>query len=388
MKKHIHNYALNPDAETLDQFKECYEQDFVVEAALMPDAHRGYAAPIGAVLKTKDVIVPAWVGFDIGCGVSSAELKGRSILEKIKNNKESIYAKVKELIPMGKGDIHSSTEPLTKETLDAYNALVEKYEKGTHSKEVLNFLKTSGARHLGTLGDGNHFIELGTYENEAWITIHSGSRGLGFKVAKKYMIKTAGAEENYEATHPLDVATQLGKEYLAILEFGLEFALLNRMEMLRKVTQAISEVLDEDIVFELWVNKNHNHAVPEENFFIHRKGATPAKKGERGVIPGNMRDGCYLVVGKGNKDFLESSSHGAGRVLGRKEAKEKISMESFRESMKDVLGTVTEDTLDEAPSAYKSISAVMEKQKDSVEVVKLLKPLINWKGEGRKKNNQ
>lgn len=387
MSKKIHNHALNPDEQTLQQFKDCYYQDFVVEAALMPDAHIGYAAPIGAVLKTKDVIVPAWVGFDIGCGVSSAELKGKEILSKITEHKEAIYKEVQELIPMGKGNIHKSTEPLTQETKDAYDILVQKYEQGVHNKEVLNFLKNSGARHLGTLGDGNHFIELGTYENEAWVTVHSGSRGLGYKVAKKYMIKTAGKDENFEATHPLDVATELGKEYLSILDFGLEFALLNRIEMLRKVTHAISQVLQETITFDLWVNKNHNHVIPEGNYFIHRKGATPAKKGERGVIPGNMRDGCYLVLGKGNKEFLESSSHGAGRVLGRKEAKEKITMKEFKESMKDILGTITEGTLDEAPSAYKNISEVMKKQKESITTVKLLKPIINWKGEGRKKRN-
>jgi tRNA-splicing ligase RtcB len=380
----VHNHALHPDDATLQQFKECYDHDFVVEAALMPDAHIGYAAPIGAVLKTKDVVVPAWVGFDIGCGVSSAQLLGKNILSRIKEHKEEIYAKVKELIPMGKGHIHKTREPLTQETKDAYDALVETYRQSDYNKEVLNFLKNAGARHLGTLGDGNHFIELGTSDDEAWITIHSGSRGLGYKVAKKYMIKTAGDNENFEATHPLDVQSQTGKEYLAILDFGLEFALLNRMEMMRKVVQAISEVLNETVKFELWVNKNHNHAIPEGNYFIHRKGATPAKKGERGVIPGNMRDGCYLVVGKGNKDFLESSSHGAGRVLGRKEAKNTISMKEFKESMKGIFGTVSEGTLDEAPHAYKNISEVMEKQKESVSVEKILKPLINWKGEAGK----
>ena len=155
------------------------------------------------------------------------------------------------------------------------------------------------------------------------------------------------------------------------------------MEMIRKVVSCVEEVLGEKIKSELWVNKNHNHAILEDGLFIHRKGATPAKKGERGVIPANMRDGCFLVEGKGNKKFLESSSHGAGRIMSRTKAKEKISMEQFEESMKGIKGTVLEGTLDEAPMAYKNIYEVMAAQEESVKVVKQLKPIINWKGSDR-----
>jgi len=132
--------------------------------------------------------------------------------------------------------------------------------------------------------------------------------------------------------------------------------------------------------YELWINKNHNHAVYEKGYFIHRKGATPAKKGEKGVIPGNMRDGSFLVEGKGNPKFLSSSSHGAGRSISRKKAKEKYSMKEFVESMKGIRGNISERTLDELPMAYKDIFKVMEAQKSSVKVIKHIKPIINWKG--------
>jgi len=215
--------------------------------------------------------------------------------------------------------------------------------------------------------------------------VHSGSRGIGFQVAEKYMKKSAGSDQNFEATFPLDVDSELGKEYLNVLDFGLEFALLNRLEIIRKTIIAISDILNKKLEYEVWTNKNHNHAILEDNTFIHRKGATPAKKGERGVIPGNMKEGCFLVEGLGKDNFLNSSSHGAGRIMSRSGAKNNITMEEFKESMVGIRGTITEGTLDEAPMAYKNIYDVMEAQKDSVKVLKHLTPVINWKGDNKRK---
>ena len=380
-EKKIFDYSLEADSETLRQFQECYSQNFVTSAALMPDAHKGYAAPIGAVLVTKGYIVPAWVGFDIGCGMIAVRLKGKDILEKIRKNTEAIYNKVMNKIPMGVGEINKEKN-ITKKSLGDFKELLEKFRKNPHDKNIYNFLRDTAPRHLGTLGGGNHFIEIGFYKKEAWLVIHSGSRGIGYKVAKKYMISASGSEEKegYEKTFPLDVNSELGKEYLNILDFGLEYALLNRLEMSYKVIEALEEVLNEKLKTELWVNKNHNHAIYERGLYIHRKGATPAKKAERGIIPGNMRDGSFLVVGLGNSKFLNSSSHGAGRILSRKAAKEKISMESFKKSMQGIRGTISMKTLDEAPMAYKDINNVMKAQEKSVKIVKHILPIINWKG--------
>ena len=379
MEKAIFDYSIDADEETLKQFRECYSQDFVVSAALMPDAHRGYAAPIGSVLKTKGVIVPAWVGFDIGCGMIAIQLKNKDILKKIQENKEAIYNKVMRNVPMGVGE-YQKEKNITQKTKEEFRKLIEKFEQGPHDKDTLHMLKNTCLKHLGTLGGGNHFIEVGYYKDEAWLIIHSGSRGIGYKVAKRYMISASKSDTDYERTFPLDVNSELGKEYLNILEFGLEYALLNRLEISYKVIEAIEEVLKEKLKTELWVNKNHNHAVYERGYYIHRKGATPAKKGERGIIPGNMRDGSFLVTGLGNIKFLNSSTHGAGRALSRKQAKEKISMQEFEKSMQGIRGTISKKTLDEAPMVYKDINQVMKAQEKSVKVIKHILPIINWKG--------
>jgi len=379
MEKKIFDHSIDADEETLTQFKNCYSQDFVVAAALMPDAHKGYVAPIGAVLITKDFIVPAWVGYDVGCGLIALRIKGRGILEIARKNAEKIYKKVLEKVPMGVGE-YNKVKNISSQTVEKFHNLLEKFKKGEHDKNILRYLESKALKHLGTLGGGNHFIELDSCGSELWLVIHSGSRGIGHEIAKKYMIKASSRKKGFEETFPIKADSKLGKEYLNILDFCLEYALLNRMEIAKKVLESVEEVVGKKVSTQFWANKNHNHVVKEDGFFVHRKGATPAKKGEKGIIPGNMRDGTYLVIGKGNPEFLFSSSHGAGRILSRKEAKRKISIEQFRESMKGIHANISIKIIDEAPMAYKNIDAIMEAQKESVKVVKKLAPFINWKG--------
>ncbi len=378
-KKKIFNYSIDLDKETLKQFEDCYSEDFVISAALMPDAHKGYSAPIGSVIITNKKIVPAWVGYDIGCGMIAIRIKGKDILNKIIKNKDEIYKKVLNKIPMGVGE-YQKEKDISNKTKKEIKVLLDKFEKREHDKTILNMIKGICLKNIGTLGGGNHFIEIGFYKKEVWLVIHSGSRGLGHKVAKKYMISASNSKDNFEKTFPLDVNSQLGKEYLNILNFGLEYALLNRLEISYKVIEILEQIIGEKLKTELWVNKNHNHAVYEKGFYIHRKGATPAKKGERGIIPGNMKDGSFLVQGLGNSKFLNSSSHGAGRALSRKDAKQKISMQDFEKAMEGIQGTVSLKTLDEAPMVYKDINKVMRAQEKSVQIIKHIKPVINWKG--------
>lgn len=401
MKKQITNFAIELDDNTKNQFEHCCEQDFVVSASLMPDAHIGYVAPIGSVLVTKDYLVPAWVGYDIGCGMIACKIIGVSF-DKVKEKANQIYLEVNKVIPMGEGK-YNHIQDVSKETKEKFKELLNKFKEKEYNEEVFRFLKNKALSHLGTLGGGNHFIELG-YDSEKniWLIIHSGSRGVGHTVATKYMKKASGKSKGYEATHPIKVDSLEGREYLNILDFGLEFALQNRLEMAYKVRDILREVVGKNVNFELWCNKNHNHAIkietqdlrgelvkPKESkesdtnetqYYIHRKGATPAKKGERGVIPANMKEGCFLVEGLGNRDFIESSSHGAGRKMSRTQAKNSITMKNFKEQMQGIVGTISEKTLDEAPDAYKNIYDVMEKQKESVKVLEHVKPIINWKG--------
>ena len=431
IKKIITNFAIDYDENTRQQFEHCVSQDYVLAASLMPDAHSGYVAPIGSVIITKDYIVPSWVGYDIGCGMIACKIEGtNNLLEKIEKNKEGIYKIINKVIPMGEGN-YNHIQNISQETKNKFKELLIKFKENPFDEEVYRYLKNKSLSHLGTLGGGNHFIEISKDTNDnVWLIIHSGSRGIGHTVATKYMKKASNTEKEFEATYPLKDTSQEGKEYLNILEFGLAFALLNRLEMAHKIENALKTLIDKQIKLELWTNKTHNHiecvirkeanarritktklqthpesesesvvtslkthseseslvsshqseSDSESAVYVHRKGATPAKRGERGVIPGNMRDGCFLVEGLGNKEFLESSSHGAGRKMSRKEARDSISLEDFKKSMKGITATIIEKTRDEAPHAYKNIFDVMEAQNNSVKVLSHLKPLINWKG--------
>jgi tRNA-splicing ligase RtcB len=378
MKKQIYNYAKNIDKETLSQFEECYKQPFVVKAALMPDAHLGYVAPIGTVLITKDYIVPSWVGFDIGCGMTAVKITNKNILKKIKSNEKIIYEKVKKVVPMGLGKLNDSKR-ISLEIEKKLNNLIKTFESKPHKKDILNILKTNSIKNIGTLGHGNHFISLNHFNNkELWIIVHCGSRAIGHNLAERYMKISAKKNKQFEKTYPIHKSSIEGQEYLNLLDFGLEFALLNRLQIIDRIIKVLEEVTKEKIKSTIWVNKNHNHAIQEKSFFIHRKGATPAKKNERGVIPGNMRDGSFLVEGLGNAKFLNSSSHGAGRRLSRTQAKKTFTLEYLKKEMQGIYTEVDEKLLDESPEAYKNIFEVMEQQKKSVKVIKHLKPLINW----------
>ncbi len=379
MEKKVFDYSIDADKETLQQFKNCYSQKFVKTAALMPDAHKGYVAPIGAVLSTENHIVPSWVGYDMGCGMSAVKIKEKNLSKLIEDKKGEIYKEVKKMVPMGLGKINEKGA-MTKEGKQKYREILKEFQKKDYNKQVINFLKSEKAeRYIGSLGKGNHFISLNKdSRGRFWIVVHSGSRGVGHWAAKIYMKKSAGKNKEFEETYPLKIKSEFGKEYINLLNFSLEFALLNRMEILRKTIFSIEKVLGKELKWDLWTNKNHNHAIKEGNLWVHRKGATPAKKGERGVIPGNMKEGSFLVKGKGNKNFLKSSSHGAGRKLSRSEAKKKLSINELREEMKEIVADVNPNVLDESPKAYKDIYKVLEAQKKSVKVIEHLKPIINW----------
>jgi len=383
-------FASDLEENVLTQFAECLSQKFTIDGALMSDAHYGYVAPIGAVLITKGKVVPSWVGYDVGCGVIALKLSAPKLISKIKKNIDIIHNKVQRNVPMGLGRVNSESK-ISKETKEKFTKLMEKLEKGPHNKEILTYLKRKALSNLGSLGHGNHFIEIDHVGNEVWLVIHSGSRHMGHEVASRYMkaaMKEKGEVGNIERTFALDIKSKIGKEYLSVLDFLLEFALLNRLEIAREVQNGIEEAIGEKIKMTLWTNKNHNNAerIGKTQNFIHRKGATPSKKGERGVIPGNMRDGTFLVIGKGNSNFLESSSHGAGRAMSKTQVKKEFTIEQFKETMKGIKATVKEGTLDEAPFAYKDIFKVMKEQKDSVRIVKHLKPILNWKGESQRRH--
>jgi tRNA-splicing ligase RtcB len=371
-------YADVLEDAALEQFKSAMELDCVVDGALMPDAHAGYALPIGAVVRTKGVVFPSWVGYDIGCGMCAVKLDVTKdmFLEELASYRysmEMLHELISKRIPLG-----FNHRKVPSEFAD-FEGLLKLYRSRT-ATDI--WMKKGAELQLGTLGGGNHFIELGSdEEGSLWIVIHSGSRGFGHGVAEHYMRLASGDGKAREGHYGFHKGTDLFNDYMADVWFCQEYALENRRVMIKHVMSIISSIFGYEVLQKQFINRNHNHAeFMNDDTIIHRKGATHADKGMLGVIPGNMRDGSFIVVGLGNEDWLNSSSHGAGRVLGRKEAKRVLSMEEFKGTMKGIVGTVDEDRLDESPMAYKNIFDVMDLQKDSVEVLHHIIPLINVKG--------
>lgn len=398
-------YADILENDALDQFNDAMSQDFVISGSLMPDAHTGYSLPIGAVVATDGVIVPAWVGYDIGCGMCALALPEVSASDVDVYSKD-IYDLLYESIPVG----------------FKINDTGEKYSlKGLSKKGKEIALRKNHHRAIGSLGGGNHFIEVGLDGNGCvWVVIHSGSRGVGHGIAAHYMTKASSDPEKigieFDAGHAqmkihnpeqyddykskfiekkmgklrpkeghyyFDVNSISGVNYIKDMNWCLDFALENRKEMMMRVICALAVVSGRYAYtgdFSELINRNHNHATQRDGLWIHRKGATHAEKGMMGIIPGNMRDGSFIVRGKGNSESLWSSSHGAGRVMSRKRAKKEINQSDFIASMQGITAKVDESTLDESPEAYKNIFDVMRLQEDLVEIVAHIKPIVNIKG--------
>lgn len=346
--------------------------------AVMPDSHQGYGMPIGGVLATKGMIIPNAVGVDIGCGMcamrSSLESLDREILKKI-------LGQIKAAIPVGFNH--------HKDRQDDTWMPGRQFEKGV----VCESEYRHAAFQIGTLGGGNHFIEIQKGSDGAiWVMVHSGSRNLGKQVADHYN-RLAG-RLNLKWHSPVPPEHQLaylpeesdeGQSYVREMNYCVEFSFRNRKLMAERIAECFSRNVP--CSFEPLINIAHNYARKEHHFgqdvWVHRKGATSAKEGEIGIIPGSQGTKSYIVKGKGNPESFQSCSHGAGRKMGRKEATRKLDLQEEIRKM-DAQGIVHGirgvHELDEAPGAYKDISEVMKNQSDLVDVLVELNPLGVVKG--------
>jgi len=364
-------YAENVDPGALAQFESALEQPFAVRGALMPDAHLGYALPIGAVVATRGVVVPAWVGYDIGCGMCA--LPTRFDAQALRENARAIFDDIYRVIPVGFAHNRAETPWPQGEALEPSSVLAAIFAR-------------DGLHQLGSLGSGNHFIEIGTDEQaRVWVVIHSGSRGVGHATATHYMKLAAGGGHAREGHDGLALVSAAGREYLSDQRFCLAFALENRLEMMRRVLAVLRRQIggkdtSDGGTWDELINRHHNHVEERDGMWIHRKGATHAEAGMMGVVPGNMRDGSFIVRGRGNPEALWSSAHGAGRVLGRNAARRTLALEGFRAQMRGITARVEAKTLDESPAAYKDLDAVMAQQRELVEVVARVRPVVNVKG--------
>lgn len=348
--------------------------------ALMPDAHTGLGMPIGGVLATKGVVIPNAVGVDIGCGMCAIQT---NIDINVLDRREliSIANDIRNVIPFG-FDHHKT--PMPEELMP------QGYDMDT-MPQVKN-LYLSARHQLGTLGGGNHFIELQKdVDNKLWIMIHSGSRNFGKEIADRYGKKAKQlCEMFYSEVTPglefLPIQMPEAKEYWNSMNYCVDFALANRQLMMTRICEILEKHIP-GIEFEPMINIAHNYAAWEHHFgqdvIVHRKGATRARKGEMGIIPGSMGTSSFIVEGLGNPESFESCSHGAGRVLGRKAACEKLNLKDQQHIMdsQNIVHFMKEQRqLDEAPGAYKNIKTVMNNQVDLVRPLHQLWPIMVLKG--------
>ncbi|MCI5221347.1 MAG: RtcB family protein [Candidatus Electrothrix sp. AR4] len=361
--------------------------------AIMADAHAGYGMPIGGVLACEGVVIPNAVGVDIGCGMCAVQtsLKNidRNTLKRILGSEKSGEG-IRALIPTGFRH--------HKEACDAA-LMPDPARLDSVKKSVVREQFLSGRKQLGTLGGGNHFIEIQQGDDGyIWLMIHSGSRNIGLKVAKQYNQLACRMNEQWHsavppkwqlAFFPLD--SRQAEDYLAEMRYCVDFALANRTLMMERLKHAVRTAVhaftDEEVRFMRFINIAHNYAAMEHHFcrdvMVHRKGATRARLSEYGVIPGSQGSRSFIVRGKGNTDSFSSCSHGAGRILGRKQAQRTLDLDQEQKRL-DELGVLHglrgKHDLDEAAGAYKDIEAVMANQVDLVEIEVTLTPLAVIKG--------
>lgn len=344
--------------------------------AIMPDSHQGYGMPIGGVLATEDTIIPNAVGVDIGCGMCSLRTDRQEI---DLDNLKSIMSMIRKTVPVGFNHHDQKQDEKWMPELNGNLKIVEQEYESAQSQ-------------VGTLGGGNHFIEIQKgSDGYVWIMIHSGSRNIGYTVAKHYNQKAKELNEKWKSDTRTDLAffprdTKEFDDYNREMNYCIEFALNNRKLMMERVKNAFMNVLG-DVEFSDFINKPHNFASVENHFgkdlLIHRKGATRAREGELGMIPGSQGSSSFIVRGKGNRDAFESCSHGAGRVMSRNQAKRTLNVEEESKPLeaRGILHAIRHKSdLDEAPGSYKDIQKVMELQKDLIDIVIELEPLAVVKG--------
>ena len=393
-----------PSKETIEE--SCLEQAYHLASlpflhkwvCLMPDTHTGMGMPIGGVIATKDVIIPNAVGVDIGCGMiyTGTNIKLEQIEEIITGNGTLIQGMVGGIlrsIPVGFS--HHSTPNFCK-TLDRAKEEICLYES---EKELMPQIE-DGYYQVGTLGGGNHFIELQADKNGyLGIMIHSGSRNFGKQVCDYFHKQARELNTKWYSQVPdeyrlafLPVDSIQGKQYIRWMNLCLDFAYENRAKMMAVVKEIfekwISKYVGVTVEFETEINCHHNYASLENHFgknvWVHRKGATRAREGELAVIPGAMGSYSYVVKGLGNPESFCSSSHGAGRKYSRRGAMEAFTCEQVIVDLKNqgiVLGKrKKEDVAEESRFAYKDIDEVMKNQKDLVEPIKQLRTLGVIKG--------
>jgi tRNA-splicing ligase RtcB len=384
--KRFMNWASILEDNTRAQVQVTSEMPFIYpHLALMPDAHLGKGCAVGAVLPTLGAIMPAAVGVDIGCGMIA--LRTQFVASDLPTDRRPLREAIEATIPLSAGRYNDAvTRDHTVKRVDELTAKAEDY--GFDPAQYA----ANWTLQLGSLGSGNHFIEISLDEEDrVWLFLHSGSRGVGNKIATHHIrVAQRQCEKRWISLPDPDLAYLVeGDEefwtYIRQLRWAQHFALLNREEMMDRVETAFVEWVGAEVEASERVNCHHNYTEQEKHFgktvWLSRKGAINAEVGRPGLIPGSMGTRSYVVEGKGNRLALNSSPHGAGREYGRRHAERTFTYEQLVESMQGIEWSGSREFIDEIPSAYKDIDVVMNDAKDLVEVRHTLRQIVNVKGD-------
>ncbi|WLF84074.1 RtcB family protein [Moraxella sp. ZY210820] len=382
-------YTQDVDEESLDQLRKMAQLNFIhSHIAVMPDVHLGKGATVGSVIPTKNAIIPSAVGVDIGCGMNAIRLSLKA--HQLPDNLSALRNAIERKVPVGfeqhkqvkaKASTLSPLDKRLKQITDKHPALCR----------MLRQFDATWQKQLGTLGGGNHFIELCIDENnDVWVMLHSGSRGLG-NVIGTYFIERAKKEAQSRFGHVPDKDLSYFAEgsanfddYVEAVAWAQDYAYENRREMMRLILEAMRPLLPSFQMTKEAINCHHNYVEKEHHFgedvYVTRKGAIRAGLDEYGIIPGSMGAKSYIVKGKGNPDSFCSCSHGAGRKMSRSKAKLLFNQQDLIAQTQGIECRKDKGVVDEIPSAYKDIDEVMANQSDLIEVVHTLKQVMCIKG--------
>jgi len=385
IKAWVTGVPVEPEAEA--QLRNMAGLPFIYKhVAVMPDVHLGKGATVGSVIPTKGAIVPAAVGVDIGCGMCAAMTD--LVANDLPDSLAEVRKAIEKVVPVGP----ASHKEVPKAADKAWYGKLKVAFTAIDVKHPGLTTKTSPAYQLGTLGGGNHFIELCLDEaDRVWVMLHSGSRNIGNRIGTHFIARAKEEMERLFIRLPdkdlayLAEGSALFDDYVEAVGWAQDYARVNRDLMLAAVIDAIAEALGRTIAHgDVAVNCHHNYVAKEEHFgdkvWVTRKGAVRAGAGELGIIPGSMGAKSYIVRGRGNPDSFHTCSHGAGRAMSRAEAKRRFTVEDHVRATEGVECRKDTGVIDETPAAYKDIDAVMAAQSDLVEVVHTLKQVLCVKG--------
>ncbi len=374
------------DYNTQAQLSRVANLPFVYKhVAAMPDVHLGKGATVGSVVATDKAVIPAAVGVDIGCGMNAVRLSIKA--KDLPDNLKAIRNAIESVVPLGPGGQHRDAKIAGGH--DISMRLCTIFEK--HPKLNKRVKANVFAKQLGTLGSGNHFIELCLDENEdVWIMLHSGSRGIGNKIGM-YFIEIAKREMEKWMIHLpdkdlayLSEGSDYYDDYIEAVSWGQDYAALNRTHMMNAVMLELRKYLPAFTITQEAINCHHNYVEKENHFgknvWVTRKGAIRARKEDLGIIPGSMGDKSFIVRGKGDSESFCSCSHGAGRRLSRTAAAKTFSVADLVSATEGIECRKDKGVIDEIPMAYKPIDSVMDNQTDLVEVIHTLRQVVNVKG--------